>query len=81
MILFLILFLFSVTGNLDDTIDVDGINLHDLRQTKKVSEEQYSRMEELEARRRALLRDLQNAKSSLDVVYKTENFNDATGVC
>jgi hypothetical protein len=73
--------LFSVTGNLDDTIDVDGINLHDLRQTKKVSEEQYSRMEELEARRRALLRDLQNAKSSLDVVYKTENFNDATGVC
>lgn len=75
------LFLFSVTGNLDDTIDVDGINLHDLRQTKKVSEEQYSRMEELEARRRALLRDLQNAKSSLDVVYKTENFNDATGVC
>ena len=81
MILFLFLFLFSVTGNLDDTIDVDGINLHDLRQTKKVSEEQYSRMEELEARRRALLRDLQNAKSSLDVVYKTENFNDATGVC
>jgi hypothetical protein len=77
----LFLFLFSVTGNLDDTIDVDGINLHDLRQTKKVSEEQYSRMEELEARRRALLRDLQNAKSSLDVVYKTENFNDATGVC
>lgn len=77
----MILFLFSVTGNLDDTIDVDGINLHDLRQTKKVSEEQYSRMEELEARRRALLRDLQNAKSSLDVVYKTENFNDATGVC
>lgn len=73
--------MFSVTGNLDDTIDVDGINLHDLRQTKKVSEEQYSRMEELEARRRALLRDLQNAKSSLDVVYKTENFNDATGVC
>jgi hypothetical protein len=70
-----------LTGNLDDTIDVDGLNLHDLRETKKVSEKQYSRMEELEARRRALLRELQNAKSSLDIVHKTENFNDATGAC
>jgi hypothetical protein len=59
---------------------VDGLNLHDLRETKKVSDKQYSRMEELEARRRALLRELQNAKSSLDLVHKTENFNDATGV-
>ena len=60
---------------------MDGLNLHDLRQSKKVSEEQYSRMEELEARRRALLRELQNAKASLDLVHKTENFNDGTGSC
>jgi hypothetical protein len=73
-----------ILGNLDDTIDVDGLSLNDLRQSKSVksvSTAQYARMDALEHSRRALLKELQNAKMSLETVFKTENFNDATGVC
>ena len=38
-------------------------------------------MDALEHSRRALLKELQNAKISLETVFKTENFNDSTGVC
>lgn len=73
-----------ILGNLDDTIDVDGLSLNDLRQSKSVksiSTAQYARMDALEHSRRALLKELQNAKISLETVFKTENFNDTTGVC
>ena len=73
-----------ISGNLDDTIDVDGLSLNDLRQSKSVksiSTAQYARMDALEHSRRALLKELQNAKISLETVFKTESFNDSTGVC
>ena len=64
---------------MDDTIDVDGINLFDLRQTKKVSESQYKEMEVLESRRRELMGELQRSKLVLENIFQTETFNDLTG--
>ena len=58
---------------------MDGLSLNDLRQSKSVSTAQYTRITALEHSRRALLKELQNAKISLETVFKTESFNDATG--
>ena len=69
------------TGTLDDTIDVDGLSLRDVRKgTKKIeSESVYKKSEELEAKRRTFLKELQVTKASLELVFRTENFNDLTG--
>ena len=64
---------------MDDLIDIDGLNLFDLRKSKKITEVDYEDMEKLESKKRGLLRELQSVKDLLNVVFKTENFNDATG--
>ena len=68
-------------GNLDDTIDVDGLSLNDLKKSTKnrVSQEMYRRTEELEVKRRALYKELQQTKASLELIFQTENLNDLTG--
>ena len=68
-------------GNLDDTIDVDGLSLNDLKNStmNRVSPEMYRRTEELEVKRRALFKELQQTKTSLELIFKTENLNDLTG--
>jgi len=69
-----------IKGNLDDTIDVDALNLYDLRKGVTVSEETYAQMEKLESARRDLLRELKLVKDNLQEIYKTERFNETTGV-
>ena len=64
---------------MDDTIDIDGLNLFDLRKSKKTTESDYEDIEKLESKRRQLLRELQAVKDQLNIVFKTESFNDATG--
>lgn len=58
---------------------MDGLNLFDLRKSKKTSEADYEDIEKLETKRRGLLRELQSVKDQLNIVFKTESFNDATG--
>lgn len=67
------------SGNLDDLIDIEGLNLFDLRKSKKTTEVDYEDIEKLESKKRGLLRELQSVKDLLNVVFKTETFNDATG--
>ena len=73
--------MYLLIGNLDDTIDVDGLSLNDLKNStmNRVSPEMYRRTEELEVKRRALFKELQQTKSSLELIFKTENLNDLTG--
>lgn len=60
---------------------MDGLSLIDMKEgTKhKVAPEIYKRTEELENKRRAFLKELQLTKTSLELVFRTENFNDLTG--
>lgn len=67
-------------GTLDDHVDVDALNLYDLRKGTKVTEAEYIAMGELEARRRALMKEVKINKEQLQQVYRTESFNDNTGV-
>ena len=61
-------------------IDIDGLNLFDLRKSKKTTEADYEDIEKLETKRRQLLRELQAVKDQLNIVFKTESFNDNTGI-
>jgi hypothetical protein len=70
----------AMTGNLDDAIDVDGLNLYDLRKGLVISDADYSLMETMERQRRELLRELKMTKDRLQDVYKTEIFNENSGV-
>lgn len=67
-------------GTLDDHVDVDALNLYDLRKGAKITEAEYMAMGELEAKRRALMKDVKINKEQLQEAYKTESFNDNTGV-
>ena len=67
-------------GTLHDMIDIDGLNLFDLRKSKKTTEADYEDIEKLETKRRQLLRELQAVKDQLNIVFKTESFNDNTGI-
>jgi len=67
-------------GNLIDTIDSDALNLYDLRKGQVITEEEYKVIESLESKRRDLLRELRYAKDKLFEVYKTETYNEVTGV-
>jgi hypothetical protein len=60
-------------------IDIEGLNLFDLRKSKKTSEQDYEEIEKLESKKRGFLRELQNVKDQLAVVFKSETFNDTTG--
>jgi hypothetical protein len=70
----------GIKGKVTDNIDVDSINLYDLRKNITISEEEYREMEKLEAERRKWNRDLKTAKDQLQAVYKQETFNEISGV-
>jgi hypothetical protein len=70
----------ALKGTLDDNVDVDALNLYDLRKGTKVTESEYLAMGELEAKRRALMKEVKINKDQLQVIYKTESFNDNTGI-
>eukprot|EP01038_Epipyxis_sp_PR26KG_P012127 gene12127-16235_t len=73
----------TAKGNLNDQYlynHIDSLNLFDLRKGIPVSDEQYSIMEAKETERRELIRDLIAAKEKLKVIYKSETFNEITGV-
>ena len=70
----------AIKGQISDHIDVDAINLYDLRKNITFSEDEYREMEKLEAERRRWNRDLKTAKEQLQVVYKQETFNEIAGV-
>ena len=67
-------------GQLDDQVDVDKHNLYDLRKGAPVTEGEYRAMGELEAKRRALRKEMKMSKDNLQQIYKTETFNDNTGI-
>lgn len=67
-------------GQLDDQVDVDRYSLYDLRKGKAVTEGEYRAMGELEAKRRALRKEMKMVKDNLQQIYKTETFNDNTGI-
>ena len=64
----------------EDYVDVDGLSLYDFRGDVKMSRAELRQCDELERKRRALLSELSSAKSSLEVAYRTENYNNETGV-
>ena len=70
----------KLKGVIDDNVDVDALDLYDLRKGKPVTEEEYQAMEKLENKRRVILKEIQICKERLQVVYKTEIFNENTGV-
>lgn len=67
-------------GYIDDQVDVDALNLYDLRKGQRVSEEEFVAMGELEAKRRGLMKEIRISKEKLQGIYKTENYNDNTGI-
>lgn len=70
----------AIKGQVSDNIDVDALNLYDLRKNITISEAEYKEMEKLEAERRKWNRDLKTVKDQLQVVYKSETFNEITGI-
>ena len=70
----------SVKGVLDNNVDAESLNLYDLRKGHRVTEEEYVAMGELEAKRRALMKEVRLSKERLRAVYKTETFNENTGI-
>jgi len=70
---------FSSKGNLEDPVDVDRLTLYDVRK-EKLLPKHYKAMEVLEEKRRLLLRDLRAVKEQLQEAYKTETFNESTGI-
>lgn len=69
----------NIKGNLDDPVDIDRLTLHDIRR-EKITTKMYKRMEGLEDKRRLLMRDLRSVKDQLQEAYKTETFNEVTGI-
>lgn len=70
----------TLKGDLVDTIDVDGVNLYDLRKARAFTEAEFAEMERLEGIRRELLSELRMAKDQLQTIYKTEHLNEFTGI-
>jgi len=70
----------GVKGVIADHVDVDALNLYDLRKNTRVTEEEYVEMGRLEAKRRVLMKEIRLAKEHLQLVYKTEIFNENTGI-
>jgi len=67
-------------GVIDDNVDVDALNLYDLRKGSRITEAEYLAMGTLEANRRVLMKEIRLAKEHLQLVYKTEIFNENTGI-
>jgi hypothetical protein len=70
----------DMNGIIDDHVDVDALNLYDFRKGQRITQEEYKLMSELEAKRRELMRDIRIDKERLQVIYKTETFNENTGI-
>jgi len=70
----------KLKGTISDTIDVDGMNIYDIGKAKPKTEEEYSLMDDLEQKRRDMLKEIKVVKDQLQSIYKTENFNELTGV-
>ena len=69
----------NIKGNLDDPVDIDRITLFDIRK-EKLNQETYKEIEQVEDKRRMLLKELRGVKEQLQEAYKTESFNDVTGI-
>ena len=69
----------AVKGNLDDPIDIDRLTLFDVRK-EKLTSKMYKMIEGFEDKRRLLMRDLRSVKEQLQDAYKTESFNEVTGI-
>jgi len=70
----------KLKGTISDTIDVDGMNIYDISKAKPKTEDEYTKMDELEQRRRDMLKEIKVVKDQLQSIFKTENFNELTGV-
>lgn len=70
----------SGRGHIDDRIDVDALNLYDLRKAQKVDESRYEEIEKLETLRRELNQELKILRDRLAEIYKVESFNEVTGI-
>jgi hypothetical protein len=71
----------SVKGHLEeDWSALEDATLANIRATVKLSEKEVRDMEKLEGARREKLREIKSLKDQLQVAYRTENFNEATGV-
>lgn len=70
----------AMKGHVEDVIDIDSVNLYDLRKGLKISDEDFSLMESLENQRRDLQRELSINKDRLVELYKSEIFNESAGV-
>lgn len=67
-------------GHIDDKIDVESLRLYDLRKVKETTEAEFEEVEQLENRRRELMQELKIYRARLQEVYKSEVFNDSTGI-
>lgn len=69
---------------LDDTIDLDTFNLKDLRGKVEVSADDLTKekqlVEQLQAERRAYVKEFQNVTGSLSEALKEETFDEARGI-
>lgn len=70
----------DIPGHVEDTMDMEGLKLFDLRKGMTITDEDYTKIEYLEAQKRDLMRELRLIKDRLQDAYKTETFNDMTGV-
>ena len=70
----------KLKGTISDTIDVDGMNIYDISKAKPKPEDEYTKMDELEQKRRDMLKEIKVVKDQLQSIFKTENFNELTGV-
>ena len=70
----------KLKGTISDTIDVDGMNIYDISKAKPKTEDEYTKMDELEQKRRDMLKEIKVVKDQLQSIFKTENFNELTGV-
>lgn len=61
-------------------IDIDSLQLHDLRRGKKLEDKELEDMEKLELKRRELVQKIKASQDRLQELYKTESFNDVLGV-
>lgn len=64
----------------EDNVDLDALNLYDFRKGMTVNDEDHQQMTNLERDRRELLRELKIKKDKLQDIYKSEVFNENTGI-
>jgi len=70
----------KLKGTISDNIDVDGMNIYDISKAKPKTEEEYTAIDDLETKRREMIKEIKVVKDQLQSIYKTENFNELTGI-